>query len=199
MPADINWQNTESRTRRFVCPHCGVTTASLSAYVSKNSASTQLDHRILICPECRLPTYFGPDGVQIPGVAFGRAVEHLQPPVEAAYNEARRCMSVAAYTAAVMLCRKILMNVAVHEGADKNEGFKYYVEYLANEHHLPKRLDGCVAHIREIGNEANHEIEATDKETAERVMNFTEIMLTVMYEMPGRLPEAEPQPEGTDA
>ena len=52
-----------------------------------------------------------------PGVSFGPQLQGLPPAVEAAYQQARRSMSVEAYTGAELVCRKILMHVAVEKGA----------------------------------------------------------------------------------
>jgi hypothetical protein len=79
---------------------------------------------IYICHFCHKPTFFERDGKQTPGPAFGGHVEHVpSKEVEALYDESRNCMKVNAYTAAVMCCRKLLINVAVSEGA--KEGLKF--------------------------------------------------------------------------
>jgi hypothetical protein len=40
-------------------------------------------------------------------------VDFLPPEIEMAWNEARNAYSVAAFTASEMMCRKILMHIAV--------------------------------------------------------------------------------------
>jgi hypothetical protein len=93
-------------------------------------------------------------------------------------------MKVNAYTAAAMCCRKLLMNVAVSEGAQKGRNFWQYVEYLADEGHVTVRAKKWVDHIRDKGNDANHEIKMMDREDAERLIKFSEMMLKTMYEYP---------------
>ena len=66
------------------------------------------------------PTFFEDDR-QIPGATFGEDVRFLPGLVHEVYDEARRCMSVRAYTAAVLACRKLLMSVAVAVGAQRNQ------------------------------------------------------------------------------
>jgi len=107
--------------------------------------------------------------------------------VENLYEEARNCMKVSAYTAAVMCCRKLLMNVAVSEGADEGKTFAYYVTYLADEGHIPLKAEAWVDHIRDKGNEANHEIQIMSREDAERLVRFSEMLLRIMYEYPAEV------------
>lgn len=93
-------------------------------------------------------------------------------------------MKVNAYTSAVMCCRKLLMNIAVSEGAKKGESFTYYVDYLANENHVPKRAKDMLDAIRNLGNEANHEIYPKSATEAELAIKFVEMILKFMYEFP---------------
>jgi len=46
-------------------------------------------------------------------------------------------MSVNAYTASVLCCRKLLMNLAVSKGAKEGENFFKYVDYLATKGYIP--------------------------------------------------------------
>jgi Domain of unknown function (DUF4145) len=132
-----------------------------------------------------------PDGTQFPGVAYGTEVDHLPDGVQRLYNEARNSMSVNAFTAAVMTCRKVLMNVAVSEGAKPGKNFATYVKWLANEGYVPTKGKKWVDRIREKGNEANHEIPDIGRTDAEDVLSFTEMLLKVNYEMPARAEPSE--------
>jgi hypothetical protein len=134
-----------------------------------------------------------PDGTQFPGVAYGTEVDHLPDDVQRLYDEARNSMSVNAFTAAVMTCRKVLMNVAVSEGAKPGKSFATYVKWLADEGYVPAKGKKWVERIREKGNEANHEIPDIGRTDAEDVLSFTEMLLKVNYEMPAR---AEPSEGG---
>jgi hypothetical protein len=93
-------------------------------------------------------------------------------------------MKVNAYTAAVMCCRKLLMNVAVAEGADEGKRFAEYVDYLADEGYLGAKAKVWVDRIRDKGNDANHEITLMGREDAEQLIQFSEMMLKTMYEYP---------------
>ena len=91
-------------------------------------------------------------------------------------------MKVEAYTGAVMLLRKILMNVSVENGAEEGKKFQYYIDFLYDKGiiHIKQKL--LTDKIRTIGNEANHKIEAITKETAENTFKLTEHLLLNNYE-----------------
>lgn len=84
-----------------------------------------------------------------------------------------------------MVTRKVLMNLAVLEGAAANKTFKFYVDYLSNNGFVPKKGQPWVDKIREKGNEATHEIELTSAEEAKDVMYLTENLLRFNFEMTG--------------
>ncbi len=69
-----------------------------------------------MCSHCVKPTFFEGDH-QFPGVAPGNSVAHLPVDTEALYSEARNWVAASCYTAAVLVCRKLLMNIAVAQGA----------------------------------------------------------------------------------
>jgi len=78
-------------------------------------------HEIAICPNCNGPTYFERHKQAVPLPAFGDRVPHIDDEIiEFVYQEARQCTAIGAYTAAVMLCRKLLMHIAVKKGAKEN-------------------------------------------------------------------------------
>ena len=93
---------------------------------------------VYICSNCGGPTLFTPwTGEQLPGHPMGHPVKHLPEELEALYEEARECTSNHCYTAAVMVCRKILMNIAVDRGADAGLLFIEYVNYLSGNGYIP--------------------------------------------------------------
>ncbi|MBN2910759.1 hypothetical protein JQC72_14760 [Polycladomyces sp. WAk] len=130
-----DWSAKTLHGAQFVCGYCGSVTASNQGFFNqiKNYHHTKYKHFIYICSFCNLPTffeYFGTDcQKQTPAPMIGRTVKHLPKDVEKVYNEARDCTSVGAYTAAVMLCRKLLMHIAVEQGAEEGKSFKHYVDF----------------------------------------------------------------------
>jgi hypothetical protein len=93
-----------------------------------------------------------------------------------------------------MVARKILMHAAVEKGASAGESFLEYVDYLANKGFVPPDGKAWVDYIREKGNEANHEIMLMNKNDAETLISFTEMLLRFIYEFPRRVPQ-KPTPD----
>lgn len=102
-------------------------------------------------------------------------------------------MSVAAnaYTGAVLICRKMLMNIAVSEGAKEGETFVSYVEYLANKGFVPPNGKIWVDYIRTRGNEANHDIALMEEKDSVALVTFVEMLLRFIYEFPNMVPATE--------
>jgi len=136
---------------------------------------------------CNEPTYFKPGG-QIPGVSFGDKVNGVPPDIDRLYAEARACTSAGAYTPAVLACRKILMHIAVAEGAAPGESFLQYVTFLASKGYVPPKGQGWVDHIRRKGNEANHDIVLMTDNDAKDLVSFVEMLLLFIYDFPSRVP-----------
>jgi hypothetical protein len=181
--ARYQWQTIQSQDSvSYVCAYCGNRVGPNRGWNTQTLPSV----RILICSHCEQPTFFDEDANQWPGAMYGVPVQALPTDVETIYDEARRCMSVTAYNTAVMACRKLLMHLAVEKGAKENQNFKYYVNWLVENHFVPPGGEGWADHIRDKGNEANHEIVLIDQHSAEQVLSFVEMLLKFVYEMPAR-------------
>lgn len=85
-----------------------------------------------------------------------------------------------------MICRKLLMNIAVSKGAEENQNFQYYVDYLDSNNYTPNGTKDWVDVIRTQGNEATHEIAIYTREQAEEILSFTEMLLRLIYEFPNK-------------
>lgn len=184
---DARWQNLTTLTsKNFQCGFCGNSVASNQGYFS----NTNIDgHQglIFICPHCARPTFVL--GLkQVPDVAPGSPVQHLPSDVLALYEEARNCVAASSYTAAVLVCRKLLMNLAVSQGATEGLKFIEYVDYLAVKGFVPPNGRGWVDHIRKKGNEATHEIQLMSRTDAVELIAFSEMLLKFVYEFPARVP-----------
>jgi Domain of unknown function (DUF4145) len=180
----MGWKNlVDLGPRRFTCGFCSLVVASAKGYHTDSLAKTSC----YICPNCDLPTLFTPKG-QTPGVAPGNAIDHLPKDVEALYDEARNSVAAKAPTAAVLACRKLLMNIAVSLGATTGESFLSYVNYLADKGYVPPNGRGWVDHIRKKSNEANHEILLMSVEDATELITFSEMLLKFIFEFPNRVP-----------
>ncbi len=181
-------------SRKYKCGYCNSEVASekgwdLQADSDFFPSRSNIVGAIHVCPHCEYPTFFK-DDEQIPMPFFGSDVKHISSKeVESLYNEARACMAVTAFTAAVLCCRKLLMNIAVSKGAKTNEKFIVYVEYLDSKGFIPPDGKEWVDQIRKKGNEATHEIQLMDKRDAENLLTFMEMLLKFIYEFPNMLPK----------
>ena len=117
-------------------------------------------------------------------------MSNLPTDVASLYDEARSALSAGAATAAVLACRKLLMNIAVTQGAATGLSFVAYVEYLATAGYIPPNGRGWVDHIRKRGNEATHEIALMSISDAVELITFSEMLLKFIYEFPARVPAA---------
>jgi hypothetical protein len=188
-----NWNNNQNlESRSFTCGYCGKPIASQLGYKGTSKVSFQnIGHKqvyIYICHFCSRPTYLDYDGEQIPGIAYGNDVINIEEEsVEKLYQEARRATSANCFTAAVLCCRKLLMHISVSKGAEEGKSFAYYVQYLSDNHYVPPGAQVWVDHIREKGNEANHEIIIMNPDEAKELLDFCEMLLKIIYEFPANV------------
>jgi len=192
-----NWYSLQTiRNKSFICGYCSDKVSSNQGYPlnrrSSGHSSIQQIGGIYICPNCLGPTFFPPSGARYPVPALGTPVSHVPNELNALYEEARRCTSQSCFTAAVQLCRKMLMNIAVHQGAKEGLKFIEYVNYLSDNGFIPPNGKHWVDHIRKKGNEATHEIALMKETDAKELLVFTEMLLKFIYEFPSMV--ASPSP-----
>jgi hypothetical protein len=179
-----NWYNAGTvNGQKYNCGFCSTLT-SPSRYYYTIEHGTGPSGCIYICANCNKPTYIT-NGVQSPGPVVGRDIKHLPLEISNLYEEARKCISVGANTSSVLACRKLLMNVAVQEGAEQDKSFQYYVNYLEANNYLPPKGKDWVDKIRQKGNEATHEIAPMSLQDATELIGFVEMLLRFVYEFPG--------------
>lgn len=189
------WQDQIDVPReRYTCGFCGASVGSKTGFVSDYSGGSY--HAwISICPMCSGPTLFGPGDKRYPGALPGGSVEHVPTSLAVLYREARICSREGAYTAAVMVCRKMLMHIAVEKGAKERLNFYRYVVWLADNNYVPPDGKDWVDYVRTRGNDANHEIALMEQEDAEALVRFVEMLLRFVYEFPQLVPPKS-EPEG---
>jgi hypothetical protein len=162
---------------QYYCAHCDsqVSGAVIGRY----------DHtatKLLFCPTCLKGSVYVA-GVISPSAKFGATLEGLPPDVASAYDEARRCMSVNAYVASELICRKILMHIAVDKGAKEGESFVSYLNHLEAKGYITLPIKGWADTIRQNANEATHELKVISRQRAEATVIFTVELLRLVYEM----------------
>ncbi|GGA91681.1 DUF4145 domain-containing protein [Ornithinibacillus halotolerans] len=172
----------------YKCGYCGKAAGPSSGYKCQSNDGKNTFAYIYICPNCNKPTFkkYSSDE-QVPGELFGNNIEFLPNDIEQLYNEARNCISVNAFTSAVLSCRKMLMNISVSQGAEAGKSFAYYVDYLEENYYIPPNSREWVDIIRKKGNEATHEIPSISKDDAVELLEFTEMLLRFVYELPGKM------------
>lgn len=136
--------------------------------------------------------------VQYPAPLGGVEISGLPEDVDGAYHEARRAFSVGAFTACELVCRKILMHVAVDKGDKPGRRFVQYVNYLAEAGYVTPPMGPWVKLIKDHGNEATHDLPAVSAERAEGTLMFTAELLRLVYEMDHMTRRFTPAPPDTD-
>ena len=182
-----NWyQQQKVENRSFVCGFCDDKVASDRGYkIGKigDGSGSQIGG-IYICPNCHGPNFLTPGSDWYPGQNVGRNVKNIPTSLKQLYDESRRCAKEHCYTASVLLCRKMLMNIAVDQGAKENLAFVAYVNYLSDKGFVPPNGKKWVDHIRKKGNEATHEIHMMMFDDAKEILFFVEMLLIFLYEFP---------------
>ncbi|GFN40551.1 MAG: conserved hypothetical protein [Marine Group I thaumarchaeote] len=165
-------------THSYQCGHCDhQTSGRVVAFYPSNGVN-----KWLLCTNCAKGSVLTSAGIIFPASKFGSSVEGLPGIVQKAYDEARLCYSVGAFTACELICRKILMNVAVDKGADENDSFVNYLDFLKTEGYITEAMMSWVSLIREHGGKSTHYIAEPEKTRAESTLMFTEQMLKIIYE-----------------
>lgn len=173
------WKNTESfNSNSFICWNCNNRVASDTGYMDYMNSIK----KIYVCPHCNAPNIFDHNGKIVLSPLPGKEIKKLPENINNVYEEVRKCMQSNCFTGAVMLMRKIIMNIAVHEGAEEGKKFTEYIDYLYENGIVPKKSKNKADSVRDLGNNANHEIENRMQEEAQNCFEFVELLLKVNYE-----------------
>lgn len=189
------WDEKNMVDLNYTCGYCG-------AYVASDKGMPLIDinlrgretitkgEGVYICTNCHMPTFIY-KGIQVPGNRYGSPVKGVPDNVNKVYEEARSCYAANAYTGTVLLCRKLLMHVAVDLGADENLRFIEYVNYLDDHHFVSVKSHDWIDQIRRYGNDATHEIHVNSQKDAQMILKFCEMLLKMNYEYPSMLEESD--------
>jgi hypothetical protein len=190
------WPNMQEVVpKSYRCGYCGDKVSSNRGIAYLRTGAGGARHgtgvpAILICPSCQGPSFAYPNtGELFPGEPVGAEVRHVPTAVGSLYDEARGCITGNYHTAAILLCRKILMHIAVEKGAKEGLRFIEYIDHLANSGYVPPNGKPWVDHIRQKGNEANHELVIMAREDATLLLTFVEALLRFIYEFPSSIPQ----------
>jgi hypothetical protein len=134
------------------------------------------------CPSCDEGSVRLKDGSVWPTAPAGGSVKNLPADVEKAWQEARTAHAVAAYTASEIMCRKILMHIAVDVAKAKpGDTFAAYIDALEKAGYITTGLKGTVDTIRQRGNIANHDLPQSTEDESQTTLGITELLLTTTY------------------
>jgi len=138
--------------------------------------------RWLLCPSCSHGSVLDRDNKIYPTAIIGEEVNGLKGVIAQVYDEAKKCISIQAYTACELLCRKLLMHVAVDKGAEEGKSFESYITFLQDSGYITPPMKKWVDLIRTHGNESTHTIEPASEERARNTITFTAMLLKLVYE-----------------
>jgi len=174
----------------YICGHCNryVTGRVVGTYLfsSPTDKMSFCSISFLICPSCSMGSVshsIGNKEETIPGANPGDNLEGLPLEIHEAYNEARKCFSIKAYTGCELLCRKILMYIGTDKGAPEGDTFLSYLDYLEQQGFITPPIKAWVDRIRQFGNLSTHNLTPPDKSRSETTFRFTMVLLRIIYEM----------------
>lgn len=187
---EFKWRDTQSiESLPYFCGWCDNQVASTEGWGGFAGESDNY-MQICICPHCTQPSIFklklgssGHKSLALPAPNVAKKIKGMPDEVKHAYIEACKCLAQNAPTTAVMMCRKLLVYVAIQEGAKKDlDGYGPYVNFLKEKGHVPPNAHKMVDLVRKIGNDANHELKPVDPAEAEALLSFMGMLLTSIYE-----------------
>lgn len=166
--------------KSFICGFCGDKVASRQGYFNNSFSAIAT---LYICSSCGWPTFFDTQSNQYPGPILGRNISHLPEDIKIVYNEIRDDIKNGSYTSAILLGRKLIMHLAVDVAkAPEGESFVKYINHLKTSGYVPPNSEKWLEYMKDMGNEKNHEIKIGEKEEAEKIIKFIEILLIFVYE-----------------
>ncbi len=182
------WRNLSNiPNKNYICGYCGKDINSFIGYyiAIEGYSEPSGEGYIYICHHCNKPTYISYD-IQTPGSIYGENFKKEifdDELIYMLYEEARKCMEIRAFTSVGMCCRKLLMHIAVNCGAKEGQRFIEYVNYLDSNNYIPTNCKDWVDIVRNKGNEANHEIMILNETDAKQLINFIQMIISVIYKM----------------
>lgn len=178
---------------RTNCAHCGALTAAEVVVAKGDPQKPESYRRWIACTDCGGGMYVAPPGDRVfPGALPSTDVPGLKPDVRAAWSEARLAFSATAYTACELMCRKILMNIAVDKAGSKpGEAFQDYLDDLDEHRYITAGMREAVDRLRSRGNLATHALDPASKQDAALTIEVTEHLLESVYKFPAMVEAAE--------
>ena len=172
----------------YSCGACGQTTnGRVVAYAKREADGANLSLCICSCPEAEPAILIERGGAvvaQLPEAREFQAAEGWPPDLTRLFDEAAKAYAAGAYTAVAMVCRKLLMACACHEGDADGKPFVDYVNYITGSVLTFPKAKDAIDKIRGIGNDANHNVQFVSRDNAKRAMSIVTYMLSTIYSLP---------------
>lgn len=192
----FNWI-TYDKYDSYECSYCLVTVSPYKVWIAKNSFKSAYDipysisSYLYFCNHCGRPTF--KDGLQnnelFPKKIYGKKIElpERYKEIKEAFEELRKCISVNAFTAAVMMGRKILTIITYNYPETSNEikkkiesgQIKFFecVVELKKIYALPAINHHLFDKIKNLGNDANHQLEQRSEKDAKEIYEAIELIM----------------------
>ena len=174
--------------RKIVCGHCGEqTNARVVSSLRRDSDGRIILWCVCTCPK-EEPTMLVVDQGNIvsqhPGSKEFRGNDAWPKELQLLFDEAARCFSAGAYTAAAMVARKLLMVIACDKGAKEGLRFVEYVDYITANVVPVAGSREPIAWVKDIGNDANHRVQFLARTEAQRSLKICRYILETVYALP---------------
>lgn len=169
------------------CWSCGVQTTLLTALHGIRTDGTTIMFGICACPkqEPMLVTRnLAGTSLQAPPGQPMKPGDRWPAEMARLFTESAAAFGAGAFTASAMASRKILMACACREGAKEGGTFKGYVEYITTSVLPFPRAAAAISKIKDIGNDANHDLEFVTHDDAKTALGIVTYLLNTIYSFP---------------
>lgn len=177
----------------MICGNCGLNVSANvmlanPPFTADSDLWTRFDRTTLwlMCPSCFEGSVKVKNGGYFPVGRATREYGALPDDVAEAWKEAGLAHAAQAYTAAEMMCRKILMHVAVDKAASApGKSFASYIDDLETAGLIIAGLKPVVDQIRLRGNAAIHELPSSTQSDSLQTIQIVDHLLKSVYVLPG--------------
>lgn len=185
------------------CGYCGLKRAQMVEVVTSRGffslSNGHVNQSVVQCPDCGCMTIIehsgeGQAALEIRAYPDSDDLRHqityLPEDVDQYYSDARRVLDAGVPDAAAVQLRRTLEAAAAHFDV-RERNLVSSIKKLIEEGLVTRQFGAALDHIREVGNLGAHATDTrVDAITAQRVMNFTTLLLRNLFEVPGELAAA---------
>ena len=98
------------------------------------------------------------------------------------YDGVSACLEKGLPAASVILCRNLLVHIAVEKGAKQGDSFSNYLAFIEKKGYVPPVIKPKFEEVIKIGNKANHYTAKISQKEAKKIVGFMQAFLTLFYE-----------------